>query len=224
LSKVQILALCQYTVVYKIIFAKRAQRALLRMPKNTAVLVRQKLEQLAVDPYAPNFNAMKLQNRSGYRLRIGDWRVIYEIRNDELVILVTWRSLPMNGTVQVIERDGKPEWAVLPYDVYVQLVEDAEMLQDIRDYDAVKTAIEQGKEELSPSEVTFALLDGENPIKVWREYRGMTQQQLAEKVEISTPYLSQLETGKRTGKPKILLAIARALEVTLDELVTQSDK
>jgi mRNA interferase RelE/StbE len=53
-----------------------------------AVLVRQKLEQLVVDPYAPNMNAMKLQNRSGYRLRIGDWRVIYEIQNDELVILV----------------------------------------------------------------------------------------------------------------------------------------
>ena len=74
--------------MYKIIFAKGAQKALLRLPKNMAVLVRQKLEELAVDPYAPNTNAMKLQNRSGYRLRIGDWRVIYEIRKDELVILV----------------------------------------------------------------------------------------------------------------------------------------
>jgi len=130
----------------------------------------------------------------------------------------------MNESVQVIERDGKPEWAVLPYDVYVQLVEEAEMLQDIRDYDSVKAAIEQGKEELIPSEVAFALLDGKNPIKVWREYRGMTQQQLAKKVEISTPYLSQIETGKRTGTPEILLAIARALEVTLDEIVTQTGK
>jgi DNA-binding XRE family transcriptional regulator len=129
----------------------------------------------------------------------------------------------MNESVQVIERDGKPEWAVLPYDVYVQLVEEAEMLQDIRDYDAVRTAIEQGKEELIPSEVAFTLLDGDNPIKVWREYRRMTQQQLAEKVEISTPYLSQIETGKRTGTFEILLAIARALEVTLDDIVTQTE-
>ena len=74
--------------MYKIIFAKGAQKALLRLPKNMAVLVRQKLEQLAVDPHAPNTYAMKLQNRSGYRLRIGDWRLIYEIQNDELVILV----------------------------------------------------------------------------------------------------------------------------------------
>lgn len=130
----------------------------------------------------------------------------------------------MNAPVQVIERDGKPEWAVLPYDVYVQLTDDAEMLQDIRDYDSVKTAIEQGKEELLPSEVTFALLDGENPIKVWREYRGLTQQQLAETVGISTPYLSQIETSKRTGTTEVLLAVAKALNVTLDDIVFQADK
>lgn len=128
----------------------------------------------------------------------------------------------MKASVQVIKRDGKPEWAVLPYDVYLQLAEEAEMLRDIRDYDSVKTAIEQGKEELIPSEVTFALLEGENPIKVWREYRGLTQQQLAESVAISTPYLSQIETNKRTGTTEVLLAIAKALKVTLDDIVLQS--
>jgi DNA-binding XRE family transcriptional regulator len=130
----------------------------------------------------------------------------------------------MNTPVQVIERDGKPEWAVLPYDDYVQLAEEAEMLQDIRDYDSVKTAIEQGKEELIPSEVTFALLDGENPIKVWREYRGLNQQQLAEMVGISTPYLSQIETGKRMGTAEVLLTIARALKVTIDDIVSEAVK
>ena len=99
------------------------------------------------------------------------------------------------------------------------LFEEAEMLQDIRDYDAVKTAIEQGKEELLPGEVTFALLDGENPVKVWREYRGLTQLQLAEVAEISTPYLSQIETSKRPGTTEVLLAVARALNVTLDDIV-----
>jgi mRNA interferase RelE/StbE len=74
--------------VYKILFAKEAQKTLLRLPKNTSALIRQKLEQLAADPYAPNMNALKLQNRTGYRLRIGDWRVIYEIQNNELVVLV----------------------------------------------------------------------------------------------------------------------------------------
>jgi mRNA interferase RelE/StbE len=53
-----------------------------------AVLIRRKLEQLATDPYAPNLNASRLQGRSGHRLHIGDWRVIYEIQNDRLIILV----------------------------------------------------------------------------------------------------------------------------------------
>jgi len=127
----------------------------------------------------------------------------------------------MNAPVQVIERDGKPEWAVLPYEMYVQLAAEAEMWQDIRDYDSAKTAIAQGQEELIPGEVAFALLDGENPIKVWREYRGLTQQQVAEIVAISTHHLSQIESGQQTGSTKLLLAIANVLKVTLDDIAPQ---
>jgi len=93
------------------------------------------------------------------------------------------------------------------------------MLQDVRDYDAVKAALERGEEELIPSEVVYAILDGENPVKVWRNYRGMAQQELAEKAGISVPYLSQLETGKRKGYLDVLNSIARGLGVSLDDLV-----
>jgi len=125
----------------------------------------------------------------------------------------------MDTTIQIIKRDGKPEWAVLPYEMYLQLTEEAEMLQDIRDYDAIKGAIEQGEEELIPSQVPFAIMDGEPPIKVWREYRRLTQQQLAESCGISPAYLSQIETGKRNGTTEVLMAIAKALKVTLDDIV-----
>ena len=103
----------------------------------------------------------------------------------------------------------------------MQLVEEAEMLQDIQDYDSVKTAIERGEEELVPIRIAYAMLDGENPIKVWREYRGLTQQALADMAGISKPYLSQIETNKRTGTKEVLLAIAKALKVTLDDIVIQ---
>ncbi len=83
------------------------------------------------------------------------------------------------------------------------------MLQDIRDYDEAKQAVEAG-EELVPSEVTYAILDGENLIRVWREHRKLTQQQLATAAGISTPYLSQIESGKRTGSADVLSAIARS--------------
>ncbi len=121
-------------------------------------------------------------------------------------------------SVQVIEKDGKPEWAVIPYEEYERLVEAAEMFQDIRAYDEAREAIAQG-EELVPSEVTYAILDGGNPIRVWREYRGLTQQQLAEAAGISVPYLSQIESGKRQGSPEVLAAIAKALGLSLDDIV-----
>ena len=53
-----------------------------------AKTIREKLEAIAANPYSDHANAKKLQGRDGYRLRVGDWRVIYEIQNDELVILV----------------------------------------------------------------------------------------------------------------------------------------
>lgn len=125
----------------------------------------------------------------------------------------------MKENIQLIERDGKPEWAVLPYEEYLKLLEQAEMLEDIRDYDAAKAELEKGEDELIPSEVVFAIIDGENPIRVWREYRGLTQQKLADAAGISKPYLSQIETGKRKGTTEILSAIAKALEVSLDEVI-----
>jgi DNA-binding XRE family transcriptional regulator len=127
----------------------------------------------------------------------------------------------MKKNFQLIERDGKPEWAVLPYDEYLKLLENAEMLEDIRDYDAAKTALENNEEQLVPSEVVFSILDGRHPIRVWRDFRSLTQAQLALAAGVSKPYLSQIETGKRAGTTEVLADIARALDLTLDEIVIQ---
>ncbi|MCA9938403.1 MAG: helix-turn-helix transcriptional regulator [Anaerolineales bacterium] len=120
-------------------------------------------------------------------------------------------------SVQIILRDGQPEWAVIPYDAYTQLIEDAEMLADIREYDAAKQALAEG-EELVPAAVVDALLAGENPIKVWRNYRQMTQRVLAENAGISPAYLSQLESGARRGSMETLTRVAQALDLTLEDL------
>jgi DNA-binding XRE family transcriptional regulator len=122
-------------------------------------------------------------------------------------------------TIQIIKKGDKPEWAVVPYDVYIQLVEKAEMAQDVQDYDSAKAALEHGDDELVPSDVVYAILDGGNPIKIWREYRGMTQHEMAKNAGISVPYLSQLETNKRKGSLNVLSTIAKVLRVSLDHIV-----
>ena len=92
-------------------------------------------------------------------------------------------------SVQIIARDGQPEWAVLPYAEYEALVDAAEMLADIQAYDEAKARIAAG-EEIIPAEVTYALLDGANPIAVWPKHRGLTQVALAEQAGISNAYLA----------------------------------
>lgn len=74
--------------MYRITYTSQAAKALLKMPRNTATLIREKLAEIANDPFASIPNAKKLQGRPGYRLRVGDWRVIYEINQKQVVIIV----------------------------------------------------------------------------------------------------------------------------------------
>jgi len=59
-------------------YTKTALKALTRMPSVTARLIRGKIEQYAEAPASLANNVKKLQGRDGYRLRVGDWRVIFD--------------------------------------------------------------------------------------------------------------------------------------------------
>lgn len=69
-------------------FTRQADKALRNALRDVAKLILKKLELLSSDPYGPNNNVKKLVERSGYRLRVGDGRVSYEIEDDRLVILI----------------------------------------------------------------------------------------------------------------------------------------
>jgi len=115
---------------------------------------------------------------------------------------------------QIIERKGK-RFAVVPLKEFEQLLHDAEMLDDIRAFDSAK----RRQEESFPSEVADRLLDGENPIRVFREYRRLTQNALAKAAHIARPYLTELESGRKKGSVSVLRAISLALKVELDDIV-----
>jgi DNA-binding XRE family transcriptional regulator len=119
---------------------------------------------------------------------------------------------------QIIEKNGRPEFAVIPYEDYqhyLELLEDEADARVVAEFHAAYTA---GREFLVPADLVRRELAGESAIKLWREHRGLTQQELATRAGISKPYLSQIETGKRQGTVETLSALARALDVPLDVL------
>lgn len=124
---------------------------------------------------------------------------------------------------QIIKKNGKPEYAVIPYDEYRRLVEDAEMLADVRDFAAARKALAAGEEELIPAEVVDRLLDGANPVRVWREYRGLSAADLAKGCGVTAAAISQIESGKRKSSVILLKKIARILKVDLDTLTATED-
>ena len=120
---------------------------------------------------------------------------------------------------QILEKNGKPEFAVLPYSEYQALMEELEELQDIRNFDLAEKRILSGEETLVPSEVVYGIMDGIHPVRAWREHRRMSLHRLAERCGVSDAAISQIENRKREPSVKLLKSLAEALGVDLDDLV-----
>jgi len=83
----------------------------------------------------------------------------------------------------------------------------------------VAERIDRGEEQTFPAALARRVfVDNEHPIRVFREWRGLTQQQLAELAGTSKNYISQLETGHRRPGSRLLYKIAKALDVPADIL------
>jgi hypothetical protein len=72
---------------------------------------------------------------------------------------------------------------------------------------------------LLPKHVVDRLVNGENPVRVLREWRDVTQLYLSFKTKLSQGYISDVETGRRNGTTAALRLIADVLKVPLDLLV-----
>ena len=101
--------------------------------------------------------------------------------------------------VQIIEKNGKPEWAVIPFSEYTKFQKMLEDTEDIKDIEEHIKAIQEGREITVPGEVTFAILDGMSPIRAWREYKQIKMNELAKKADIS--YSVSLANRERKKKP-----------------------
>jgi DNA-binding XRE family transcriptional regulator len=119
--------------------------------------------------------------------------------------------------VEKITRRGK-EFAVLPMDDLKKLLGDVELLADVRAYDAVKARLERREDEVIPLEIIERRLAGESTIKIWREHRGLTQEELAKASEVSRPMIAAIEARHKQGGIATLKKLAAALKVDLENL------
>ena len=91
-----------------------------------------------------------------------------------------------------------------------------EMLEDAAATAAFHATSDQ---EAVPAELVNRLVAGENPVKVWREYRGLSQRALAMRAGLNFTYLSQIETGARKGPVATMKKLAEALGLELGDLI-----
>jgi DNA-binding XRE family transcriptional regulator len=95
------------------------------------------------------------------------------------------------------------------------MLERMEELEDIVAFDRAMDSQEEG----FPAAIAKSLIAGENPIRVFREHRKMTQEALAAKAGISKGMVSKIESGFKVGSVATIRAIAEALKVDIDDLV-----
>jgi DNA-binding XRE family transcriptional regulator len=116
---------------------------------------------------------------------------------------------------QIISEGKLPVFVVLPYKEYESLLN---LLEDFTDIQIMNT-VSKDKSERFPIDLIEQIAAGANAIKTFREYRNLSQTALAKKVKITRQYISQLESGEKSGSPKILKMIAKALMVDVDDLI-----
>ena len=64
------------------------------------------------------------------------------------------------------------------------------------------------------------LLEGESPVKVWREKRGRSQRELAATAGVAAGYLADIETRRKPGSVLAVAKLAKALQVSIEDLLT----
>lgn len=71
----------------KIAYSEQAIGTLKRIPKNESERIRSKIRQHASDPASEANNVKKLQGKDSFRLRVSDWRVIFD-ENDIVIEVI----------------------------------------------------------------------------------------------------------------------------------------
>ena len=111
------------------------------------------------------------------------------------------------------------ETVTIPRAEYDRLCALEEDFADIGTALAVEARIASGEEELIPARTVDRLIDGEPPLRVWRESRHLTQADLARASGVNRVQIVDIEAGRSTGSVHTLRKLADALGVAVDDII-----
>ena len=108
---------------------------------------------------------------------------------------------------KVIKEGGRPRFVIMDYRYFKRF---QDILEDIED--AVDLELEPPEGPYVPMAVVHREADGCSPITAWREYRGLTQKELAQKLGVSQAQVAKWEKPSARARKTTLAKIAIALE------------
>lgn len=100
------------------------------------------------------------------------------------------------------------------FDALLAIARDAEEdVDDVAIFDERMAALSEGRDAPLPPEISAALLAGATRLRAFRKWKGLTQVEIAERAGLAQGYISDLDSGRKTGTGETMKAIAKALGV-----------
>jgi len=113
----------------------------------------------------------------------------------------------MNLNPTILQTNGMPAFVVLPYDEYARLVGEPAQAGRIP------------ADGTTPHEVIrLSIKNGWSMMRAWREHLGLTQAELAHRLEIRQPSYAAMEAPDAKPKKATRQRIAAAMGITLEQL------
>jgi len=103
---------------------------------------------------------------------------------------------------QIIKHDGKPMFAVIPYNDYIDLIERRDRELTIQHEVIQKTVLED-----------------KSKVRAWREYKGLKQSDMAGRLGVTQAAYSQMENPGANLRSSPLAKIAEAMGIHIEQIV-----
>lgn len=120
---------------------------------------------------------------------------------------------------QIVFSPSGERMVMLPEAEFDALIDELDDARDLVEAQTIQARVQSGEEKVIPSEVVMRFVDGDSPIRVWRDYRGLSLTELASEAKMLDEELAEIETDQQSPTVEQLKAIAKALKVTMDDLV-----